>query len=329
MLHRSNGTHCEVRCNCDINLPEAPIQPFFAQYSANRLFESEPFRRSAIGHSSMFELDRVRCRHYSAYSARHYSAYRVPPRPFEVDRAFYSNPLNTQERAEGRMLSDGTAYFPAILAEQSDAAIPEPSPHLLDHVGSSEASTVIPANAHESDDVLLAEIVDGSKEALGVLFRRYRSVVLNIARRILRDAPEAEDLCQEVFLLLFQKAKLFDSSKGTASSWIIQIAYHRAMNRRQYLAHRQHYNAQEFDEEQVGVGLQPLFIDELTARNLLNRLREQLSEEQRGTLELHFFEGYSLREIAEKTNQPLGNVRHHYYRGLERLRSNVFPKKNT
>ncbi|KAA6465266.1 sigma-70 family RNA polymerase sigma factor [Acidobacteria bacterium AB60] len=177
-----------------------------------------------------------------------------------------------------------------------------------------------------SDETLLGEVGRESKEALGLLFRRYRSVVLRVAQRILRDASEAEDLCQEVFLLLFQKAKLFDPRKGTASSWIIQIAYHRAMNRRQYLAHRQHYNSQEFDEQEAGGRGQQL-IDEIAARHLLNRLREQLTEEQRETLELHFFEGYSLREIAEKTNRTLGNVRHHFYRGLERLRSNLFPQK--
>jgi RNA polymerase sigma-70 factor, ECF subfamily len=177
------------------------------------------------------------------------------------------------------------------------------------------------------DQSLLREVSRKSKEALALLFRRHRRAVLNVAERILRDASEAEDLCQDVFLLLFEKAKLFDPSKGTASSWIIQIAYHRAMNRRQYLAHRQHYNSQELDEEQIGAGNQPLFVDEIAARNLLNRLRAELSEEQRATLELHFFEGYSLREIAEKTNQTLGNVRHHYYRGLERLRANLFPKK--
>lgn len=179
-----------------------------------------------------------------------------------------------------------------------------------------------------SDESLMGAVVRGSKEALGLLFRRHRQAVLNVAGRILRDASEAEDLCQEVFLLLFKKAKLFDASKGTASSWIIQIAYHRAMNRRQYLSHRQHYNAQDLDEEQIGGGSQPLFIDGITARDLLNRLREQLSGEQRETLELHFFEGYSLREIAEKTKQTLGNVRHHYYRGLERLRLNLLPQKD-
>lgn len=74
-----------------------------------------------------------------------------------------------------------------------------------------------------SDEFLLAETANGSKEAVGLLFRRYRHVVRSVARRILRDETEAEDLCQEVFLYLFQKAKLFDAGKGTASSWIVQM----------------------------------------------------------------------------------------------------------
>ena len=220
------------------------------------------------------------------------------------------------------MKSDGMTDLLPMLSGSSDHALSR-SREVEDERAEQHPSL---SAGNASDEHLLGEAATGSKDALGLLFRRYRRTVLNVARRILRDETEAEDLCQEVFLLLFQKAQLFDASKGTASSWIIQIAYHRAMNRRQYLAHRHHYNAQEFDEEQIGVRRQPLFIDELTARNLLNRLREQLSEKQRDTLELHFFEGYSLREIAEKTKQPLGNVRHHFYRGIERLRSNVFPK---
>jgi RNA polymerase sigma-70 factor (ECF subfamily) len=215
------------------------------------------------------------------------------------------------------------AYFPDAVAHSD----PKKAGKVVDQDETRAATES--AYITRTDEELMRCVGLGSREALSLLFCRHRRTVLNIAERILRDASEAEDLCQDVFVLLFEKAKLFEASKGAASSWIIQITYHRAMNRRQYLAHRQHYTAQEFDEEQIGVGRQPLFIDELTARNLLNRLREQLSEEQRDTLELHFFEGYSLREIAKKTNQPLGNVRHHYYRGIERLRSNVFPKKNT
>lgn len=179
-----------------------------------------------------------------------------------------------------------------------------------------------------SDESLIGLVARGAREALGLLFRRHRRVVLNVACRILKDASEAEDLCQEVFLLIFQKANSFDPTKGTASSWIIQIAYSRALNRKQYLTHRQHYTAQELNEEQLEGVQRPPFVDDVLAKSLLKQLREQLSEEQRCTLELYFFEGYSLREIAEKTGQTIGNVRHHYYRGLKQLRSNVFPQKD-
>ncbi|RXH58218.1 hypothetical protein GRAN_1528 [Granulicella sibirica] len=52
-----------------------------------------------------------------------------------------------------------------------------------------------------------------------------------------------------------------------------------------------------------------------------------MTADQQQTLELHLFEGYSLREIAEKNGQTLGNVKHHYYRALERLRSHLFSQK--
>jgi len=213
------------------------------------------------------------------------------------------------------------AYF-------SDAIVRADATQAGERVDQVKASSlaVDPTGTPVTDEELLCQISLGSKHALALLFRRYRSKVLNIARRILKDASEAEDLCQEVFLFLFEKAELFDLTKGTASSWIIQIAYHRAMNRRQYLAHRQHYQDHELDEERVA-GCRPPMINEIAARDLLNRLRDELSKEQRETLELHFFEGYSLREIAEKTKQTLGNVRHHYYRGLDRLRTNVFSQR--
>jgi RNA polymerase sigma-70 factor, ECF subfamily len=88
-----------------------------------------------------------------------------------------------------------------------------------------------------NDERLLIEAGSGeSKDALAILFQRHRKAVLNVARRILRDDYEAEDLCQEVFLSLFQSARLFDATKGRAVSWIIQITYSRALSRRKYLA---------------------------------------------------------------------------------------------
>lgn len=221
-------------------------------------------------------------------------------------------------------MSSEAAYLLKALAHASEEQ--EETEKLV--IPGESSSPIELTDTAATDEELVTQVGLGSKSSLALLFRRYRRAVLNVAQRILRDRSEAEDLCQDVFLFLFQKANLFDASKGTAASWIIQITYHRAINRRQYLAFRQHYNAEQLHDEQITAKHQPLFIDQIVARTLLNRVREQLSADQRHTLELHFFEGYSFREIAEKTSQTLGNIRHHYYRGLECLRSNVFPQKD-
>jgi RNA polymerase sigma factor (sigma-70 family) len=65
-------------------------------------------------------------------------------------------------------------------------------------------------------------------------------------------------------------------------------------------------------------------LEGLIGRSRARELTRSLSEDQWETIRLHFFEGYTLSEIAEKRNQSLGNVRHHFYRGLERIRSSVF-----
>ena len=179
----------------------------------------------------------------------------------------------------------------------------------------------------DSDDLLLNRVALGDKDALSVLFRRHGHVVFSVACRILRDESEAEDLVQELFLFFFQKAGLFDGEKSSGASWIVQMAYQRAIDRRRYLAVRHHYSVQEFDEELSATTRGQISIDHVAGTVLLDRLRREISTEQRQTLELHLFEGYSFREIAAKTGQTFGNIRNHYYRGLERLRSYVFPKE--
>jgi RNA polymerase sigma-70 factor (ECF subfamily) len=179
-----------------------------------------------------------------------------------------------------------------------------------------------------SDESLLVQVGKGSKDALGLLFRRHGRPAFNLAWRILRDESEAADLRQEVFLYLFERAKLFDPRKGSASSWIMQVTYHRAIDRRRYLDCRHHYKAADLDEQQLGITTNQS-TDEMDVKTILNELRKHLTTNQQRTLELHFFEGYSFREIAERQGQSIGNVRHHYYRAIERLRSHLFtPKKH-
>jgi RNA polymerase sigma-70 factor (ECF subfamily) len=206
------------------------------------------------------------------------------------------------------------------------------SPARVPHFESeSSAPAVVRAGLAQesSDEILLALVGNGDKEALSVLFQRHARGVYNVARRILKDDSEAEDLVQELFLFIFQKAAAFDAAKSSASSWIIQMAYHRAIDRRRYLSLRQHYKVQELDEDRLIGNRGQISINELAGKALLTTFWKELSAEQQQTLELHFFEGYSFHEIAEKTGQTFGNIRNHYYRGLERLRSHIFHGKTS
>jgi RNA polymerase sigma-70 factor, ECF subfamily len=204
--------------------------------------------------------------------------------------------------------------------------------------GSSKTATEptdsVAVEVEASDEVLVALVSENSKEALALLFRRYARLVRGVAYRVLQNASEADDLLQDVFLLLHRLCGTFDSSKGSARFWILQMTYRRAISRRRYLISRHFYQSVDIDE--VAETLKDIRseIDRvanslagLLGAGKLEQAFETLSEGQRQTIWLHFFEGYTLDEIASKLGQSRGNIKHHYFRGLERLRKQVFGGK--
>ena len=190
------------------------------------------------------------------------------------------------------------------------------------------------ATSEISDEALMRQVCEGCKEGLAILFRRYARLVRGISLRVLRDASEADDLVQDVFLLVHRDCKTFDSSKGPARFWIMQMAYRRAISRRRYLTSRHFYTRLDIDDA-AGDLADPRaatlpFEDSIEGRlgkGSLQNVFEALSENQRQTLRLHFMEGYTLDEIAAKLGQSRGNIKHHYFRGLERLRKELFGSK--
>jgi RNA polymerase sigma-70 factor, ECF subfamily len=181
-----------------------------------------------------------------------------------------------------------------------------------------------------SDEELMAGLQVKNTKALDLLFGRYSRLVLGIALRILNDRNEAEDIVQEVFFSLYQKAILFDPAKGTAKGWIVQVAFSRARDRRAHLGRRgfdSGTDIESLDDTLVG---QTDIEHEVGVRLDFSHLRcafEDLTTMQRQTLELFYFEGLELREISERLREPFGNVRHHFYRGLERLRKSPAVKR--
>lgn len=182
----------------------------------------------------------------------------------------------------------------------------------------------------ESDEHVMLRLRASDKSALDLLFSRYSRLVWTIGYRILRDRGEAEEVVQESFLYLFRKANLFDPAKGRARAWIIQVAVHRALNRRSYLAARRFYSCTHFDSwAEILCGETDLDreIGATVDRAQLRKALHELPDRQRRTVESFFFDGLELKEIGELYDEPIGNVRHHYYRGLERLRKNSLIRK--
>src|SRR4051794_19102139 len=103
------------------------------------------------------------------------------------------------------------------------------------------------AQAKISDEILMGRICAGDKDALALLFRLHARVVRGVAYRVLRDSSEADDLLQDIFLLVHRLCKTFDGSKGPARSWILQMPYRRAISRRRYLTSRHFYTRVDLD----------------------------------------------------------------------------------
>lgn len=173
-----------------------------------------------------------------------------------------------------------------------------------------------------SDELVMQELQSGNADAFAVIFKRYHRLVHVTALHILRDAAEAEDLTQSVFLEVYRRMGQYDPARGTLKVWLLQYAYSRSINRRNYLLVRHAYSqaGTESIDEARSLWAPPRLPLQETSQLVTEALR-CLPDAQRQTIEMFFFEGLTFKEIAQRRSEKFSNVRHHYYRGLERLRS--------
>jgi RNA polymerase sigma-70 factor, ECF subfamily len=175
-----------------------------------------------------------------------------------------------------------------------------------------------------SDEELMVQLQAGHHDALAVIVDRYQRLIWSIAKKIVHDAGEAEDLVQIVFLELFQKMELFDPGRGTLKVWLLQLAYTKSINRRYHLQRRRFYDQAEVKEEEVapllGRTASPFRLSTGETSRLVGEVMATLNPNQRTAVELISFEGLTFEELANRTTETLSNAKHHYYRGMMKLR---------
>ena len=169
-----------------------------------------------------------------------------------------------------------------------------------------------------ADDMrLVARVRAGDQQALSELYDRYSKLVYSVALRILQDTGAAEDLLQDVFLQLWRKPDVFDSSRGSLAAWLAVIARHRAIDR---LRKRR----PETDIEDCVITSATDLGNETERSLVIEKVRvvmKEMSPDQRTAMEMAFFQGLTHTEIAEKTGEPLGTIKTRIRSGLQMLRA--------
>jgi RNA polymerase sigma-70 factor (ECF subfamily) len=150
----------------------------------------------------------------------------------------------------------------------------------------------------------------------GLIFDEHYPMVRAIARSVLRNQEDIEDVVQETFLDVHRYMHTFDQSKGSFKNWVRSCATHRAFAR--YRKNR--ILAQHFENKVIDIEAPDRTMKENIGKWLL-----KLTANQRLVIEKYFFEDKDLREIAAQNGMEWGDVRHHLYRGLRQLRRIVQP----
>ena len=178
----------------------------------------------------------------------------------------------------------------------------------------------------QPDRELLRSVAAGDMEAFRRLYDRFSTLVFSLAVKILRDDAAAEDLTQEVFVQIWERAACYDPSLGRPLTWVVTLARNRAIDRLRATQRGQRLVDAAAREQAVtdpwGAGLHEEVVGKETGR-LVRAALQQLPAEQRRAIEMAFFSGLTQTEIAEDLRLPLGTVKARIRRGMMQMRDDL------
>jgi RNA polymerase sigma-70 factor, ECF subfamily len=176
------------------------------------------------------------------------------------------------------------------------------------------------SNESLSDDTLMASIQERDVGALERFYDRHRVLAYSLALRALGNAGDAEEVVQESFLNVWRAASTYRADRSTPRSWLLSIVHHRAIDKLRGRQSRP--RAVELEEamelpDQSDVWRE--VANSLTGADVRQAL-DLLPQEQRETIVMAYFQGYTHTQIAQLTEVPLGTVKGRMRMGLHRLR---------
>jgi RNA polymerase sigma-70 factor (ECF subfamily) len=185
--------------------------------------------------------------------------------------------------------------------------------------------------AGEDDRSLAERLKRREPSVMGDLYDRYGKLVFSLIYRIVRDIGVAEDLVQETFLRVWNRAQGFDAERGALGPWLLAVARNRAIDYVRSAGGKMSRGALELEAAEhpsVFVNFEAEVLSQDRARRVRGALG-RLNENQRHVIELAYFEGLSQSEMAERMGQPLGTVKTWVRTALKNLRDDLGEKAIT
>jgi RNA polymerase sigma-70 factor, ECF subfamily len=175
-----------------------------------------------------------------------------------------------------------------------------------------------------SDLELMKAIQAEDADALSQLYDRYNGILKALILRVIHNEAEADDLLQEIFMEIWNQAKNFSSQKGKPLGWMVTLARRRAIDglRKKQAYARAEERLQNETEQQPDAWIHNATEEEIVlsdTRGLIRKVIAGLPPAQQQAIDLAFFRGMSQREIAAKTNTPLGTVKTRLELGLKKI----------
>lgn len=171
---------------------------------------------------------------------------------------------------------------------------------------------------------LLARITKRERVAFEELYTRYSNILYATAMKFLKEDADAQDVVQDVFIQIWDKAKLYDPAKGKPLTWALTMTRNRSIDRIRAIQRRTRlrddFEKETVADESAGIREALSGVDASERTQILRDAVARLSPEQRKVIDLAFFGGLTQSEIADRLGEPLGTVKARARRGLMKLK---------